>query len=133
MPHLSKGELDRNTRLELDERMLAFVALADSRARTKIFRELLTKTERMMLAKRLLMAVLILKRVPTHKIAKELRVSPSTVARFQLKIEIGKLSETVRFLSKDPKRELFIKKLTEILMIPFDAQYSSRNKYKRKI
>ena len=47
-----------------------------------------------MIAKRLAMVYLIDKNIPTHSISKLIKVSPSTVARFEVRFERNQLSKT---------------------------------------
>lgn len=55
--------------------------------RKLLLAELLTDTEKIMLAKRLAVIFLLAKNVPPYRIWNRLKISPSTVARFELGLE----------------------------------------------
>ena len=84
MPHISKKKLDTQITNELRKHLYTLVRNSGSQTRVLIFEELLTKTETIMLAKRI-GALLLLKRgLSLYKISRLLGVSPSTVERFKL-------------------------------------------------
>ena len=82
MPHVSKKKLKQKTFLKINDLLLdSLFPSASHNAGKSILKDLLTKTERVMLAKRLTMIVLINKGYSPYRITKILKVSSSTVAR----------------------------------------------------
>src|SRR3989338_1485253 len=104
MPHVSRHKVQDSTKRELEDYIASFLADTGSKARQNIFRELLTPTERLMIAKRLAMLYFISKNVPTHRISQTLRVSPSTVARFETAVGAGAYSNIILWINRHSKK-----------------------------
>lgn len=86
MPHISKKYLDRKVFLAMYERFYdTLVSLRNKSESVRLTNELLTPTERVMIAKRLAILYLIHKGHSIYEVEQTLKVSPSTVARYQLK------------------------------------------------
>lgn len=86
----------RNSRFKLDENVLEklfdlFFEVVGKKANKGEFRkvivDLLSPAERIMLAKRIAIIYLLLKKIDYYNICKVLKVSPSTVAKFSLLME----------------------------------------------
>lgn len=67
--------------------------------------ELLTRTEKIMLAKRIAVVLMLSNNIPQHKITEMLKMSPSTVAKMSLGVEIGKY-DTILEISKREKIDI---------------------------
>ena len=105
MPHISKQKLKKETLRQLDKKLVStFENAYESRAFAKVFRELFTRTEKIMFAKRLAIVFLLSKEIPQHRIVDMLKVSPSTVAKMSLKLENGKFETIIKTTKK--KNEL---------------------------
>lgn len=114
MPHISKKKIRRETYRKLNKKLLAtFESSYTSRNFPKFFGELFTKTEKVMLTKRLVIILLLSKEIPQHRIVTALKVSPSTVAKMSLKLEIGKYNEIVKAL--ETKKGGFVELIEFIL------------------
>lgn len=101
MPHVSKKKLDKTMSKKLWNQLLQTFEDAGKRSATNtVVGELLTQTERVMFAKRLTIILLLDKGVPQHVITEKLHVSPSTVTRMSLNIEIGKYKEILKISGK---------------------------------
>lgn len=101
MPHVSKKKLDNTISKKLWNQLLQIFKDAGKRSATNsIVGELFTPTEQIMFAKRLAIVLLLDKGVPQHVITDELNVSPSTVTRMSLNIEIGKYEEILKISGK---------------------------------
>ncbi len=87
--------------------------------------EILTPTERTMLAKRLLLILLLRKKVPDFTIARLLQMSPSTIARFALKVESGKFLKTGIWLETHQGQNRLLKIVEKLLLLPFEARQKS--------
>lgn len=83
MPHISSKKLKRKVFLKISDEFINFLANKKSPSDIKIpLSELLTETERIMLAKRLALLIMLKKNFSFSKIANVLHVSPSTIERY---------------------------------------------------
>ena len=77
---------------------------ADDRARVyPMLAELFTKTEKIMLAKRIALIYLLSKDVPFEKIEELLHLSPVTISKFSLKIDQDKFKQTIAIVNRRGK------------------------------
>jgi len=102
MPHLSSKKLDK----ELSDKLFKDLVNILNKSQGKKFfpnlvSELLTETEKQMLAKRFAIVVMLDSKIPQHKITDILKVSPSTVAIASLRLE----NEKYKFLLSASKKE----------------------------
>ncbi len=125
MPHISKHKVSDSVKQDLEEYLTALVASAGSNTRKLVFRELFTNTERIMIAKRIMILFLIEKRTATHTISEILRVSPSTVARFEGLTQQGTYKKTIAWLQRKEIGKPIIQLLTALASVPFKAQHKS--------
>ena len=102
MPHVSSKKLKRETLSKLyDEFGRAFEKSARE-SKTKLFLgDFLTKTEKIMLAKRFAVIYLLSQSIPMSYIAESLHMSYSTIFRMSLKYDIGKYSLLIRSVKKE--------------------------------
>lgn len=109
MPHISKQFLKGDAEKRLVDALVGTVTVKGSaRRRDKIFRELLTGIERLMLAKRLAIVVMLARGIPVDAISDKLKVSPSTVSRLRGSVEAGNYSETLRATKREKVDDLVI-------------------------
>jgi Trp operon repressor len=88
MPHVSKQKLKVETANEIYAALLEVISSTpESKKRKQLLNELLTGTEKIMLAKRLAVIFLLAKKVPPYRIWNKLKISPSTVARFEVNLD----------------------------------------------
>lgn len=88
MPHLSRFKLSKKAEEELIKNLeLVLAKLSKEEEMKEFLLSLLTSTERVMLAKRLAMAILIKEGVAESHIANTLHVTRETVSRMQLFLE----------------------------------------------
>lgn len=129
MPHISrqflKGNLERKLVLSLIENI---TRKGNAKSRSALCSELLTGTERLMLAKRLAVVCLLGKGVPFEQISKELKVSSSTVARLWTAMQQGKFKETIRTI-KLSKLDKFILSFFTVLLAGARPRYAPRWKF----
>lgn len=114
MPHVSKKKLDQ----EIFEKIFRKLVLVLEKAQNKnrlmsVLSELLTETEKIMLAKRLAIVLMLFGDTPQHRISEALFVSPSTITRTSLNIELGKY-DTIINISK--KERLDLEKIVWLLL-----------------
>ena len=106
MTHVSKRELDKRTFDKLFKQFVGVLQRAQNKNKFLfVLDELLTETEKIMLAKRLAIALLLFGDTPQHRIAEALFVSPTTVSKMSLKAEIGKY-DAIRHISAQEKINL---------------------------
>ena len=90
MPHISKKYLQEkhflNIHRELFELLTSFSNVKDARIALS---ELFTKTEKIMLAKRLGAIFMIAQKIPWHNIEETLKMSSSTVAKLANRHQFG--------------------------------------------
>ena len=91
MPHVSKRFLEKGKFLGINRQLYKVVSELVRSGKSKIiFDELLTKTEKLMLSKRLAIIIMLDQKESIYAIENILKVSPSTVARMLLLYENGK-------------------------------------------
>jgi Trp operon repressor len=106
MPHVSKIKIDPKFSEKLFKKLISILGKAQAKNYLPIvISELFTKTEKIMLAKRLAIILLLSDNIPQHKITDVLKVSPTTVAKISLQIKIGK-HKTILAISKKEKIDL---------------------------
>ena len=101
MPHISKQLLEKEKFIGIHKQFYKIITELSRSGNSKVvFSELLTKTEKLMLAKRLAIIVMLDKKESIYAIEQTLKVSPSTVARMSLSHENGKYSELLKEVRK---------------------------------
>ena len=103
MPHVSNKKINKKLSGKLFKKLLDILAgKRDRKVSSALISELLTPTEKIMLAKRLSLVLMLNDNIPQNKISEVLKMSPSTIARMSLKVEIGKYG-TILDISKKEK------------------------------
>lgn len=106
MPHVSKKKLKPETFNKIFKKLVSVLTKAQNKKQfIPVLEELLTETEKIMLAKRLAIVLALLNGIPQHRIVEVLLVSPSTVARISLQIEKGKY-DSIESISAKEKVDL---------------------------
>ncbi len=129
MPHISKKKLDQKIIDELEKHLYALVRNSGSQTRVRIFEELLTKTETIMLAKRIGALLLLKKGLSLYKISRLLGMSPSTVERFKLAMDSGKYRNTTDWVWKNSKEGSLDVLLTKLISLAFTGRTQSFKKF----
>ena len=102
MPHVSSQKLNKQNLNKLYSEFGKAFEHAVRNSKTKFFLgDLLTKTEKIMLAKRFAVICLLSEGVPVFYIAESLKMSYSTIFRMSLKYDIGKYADIVNLIKKD--------------------------------
>ena len=125
MPHISKGKITEKTQAEMGRLVDDMLLETSSRRRKRIFSELLTPTEKLMLAKRLTLIYLIEKDTPTFTISALLRVSPSTVARFETMVDRGAFYHTRAWARTYTRINTVLRLFLDLAAAPFRARNKS--------
>ena len=128
MPHISAKKIKANVLEDLEKNIDIFLTDTSIKQRHGVFKEIITETERIMLAKRIAMVFLLEKGFSTYETSKRLSISPSTAERYQLTISRGKYKQTLSMLKKFKNTNRFLRILTEIISIPFEARRKSFKK-----
>ncbi|PIP55945.1 MAG: hypothetical protein CO183_01170 [Candidatus Zambryskibacteria bacterium CG_4_9_14_3_um_filter_42_9] len=91
MSHVSKRKLDQETFDKIFRKLVLVLEHAQNKKKfVSVLEEILTETEKVMLAKRVAIVLLLLGDIPQHRISEALIVSPTTVSKMSLQVEIGK-------------------------------------------
>mgnify|MGYP003526438193 CR=1 FL=1 len=102
MPHLSSIELDKKLSDKLFNDLLDILNRSKKvELMTGVINELLTETEKLMLAKRIAIVLLLNANTPQSSIADILKVSTSTIAKTSLKMEQGRYHFILNASKKD--------------------------------
>jgi uncharacterized protein YerC len=102
MPHISSKQISK----ELSEKLLEdLIRILGKPKNGKIFagvvEELLTETEKIMMAKRIAIVLMLSSNTPHQSISDILKVSPATISKISLKIEIGKYDSILKVSQKE--------------------------------
>ena len=102
MPHISSKKLKKETLNKLYNQFGKAFEKSARKSEAKFFLgDLLTKTEKIMLAKRFAVIYLLSQGVPATYIAESLGMGYSTIFRMSLKYDIGKYSSLLRSITKE--------------------------------
>lgn len=108
MPHVSSKKLKKETLNKLYSEFGKALEKSAQKSGTKFFLEdLLTKTEKIMLAKRFAIIYLLSQDVPVSYIVESLGVSYPTLSRMSLKYDIGKYSLLLKTLGEKDKTNIW--------------------------
>ncbi|MFA6256750.1 MAG: Trp family transcriptional regulator [Candidatus Paceibacterota bacterium] len=102
MPHISSKKLKKDTLSRLYGQFSDAFEKSARKSQAKFFLgDLLTKTEKIMLAKRFAVIYLLSQDVPMSYIAESLGMSYTTVFKMSLKYDIGKYSALLRSVEQE--------------------------------
>ncbi len=133
MPHISKKKLGKKIEDTLERHMLSLVRDSASNSRVRIFEELLTKTERIMLAKRIGALFLLKKGLSLYRVSDILQISPSTAARFQRDLESNKYRHAAEWLWRKTEKGKFETFLESLVRLAFTGRAKSFKKFVEEI
>lgn len=120
MPHVSKHKLNKEVFKDLHERLIELLAGITAKAELSDFlSDLLTKTERTMIAKRLAIVVMLHKGYPFAVISRTLKVSEATVSAMRDRIDRGGrgFEKVLARLEKERKLESLLAKLDRAIRL----------------
>ena len=104
MPHISSKKLKQENLQKLYNEFSIALEKSARKSWVKLFlNDFLTRTEKIMLAKRFAVIYLLSKDVPTSYVAEALCMSPATIHRMSLKYEIGKYSSLLKTVKDEDK------------------------------
>jgi uncharacterized protein YerC len=125
MVHISKDKLDDVLRNKLFNELVHFIAPKSKASAENILGDLLTKTEKVMLAKRLAAIFMISEKVSLYKTATRLKLSTSTVKRMYTSYSFG---EYDRLLGELNRRKVEKEKFWELIELISRAGMPSMGK-----
>lgn len=115
---------------KLERYIVSTIRDTGTRTRVRMFNELLTRTEKIMLAKRIAVLLLLKKGMSPYKISTMLHISPSTAERFQRAVNAKKYTYTTDWIwrkhSKEGSRDALIETL---LSLAFTGRTQSFKKF----
>ncbi|MEK7114146.1 MAG: Trp family transcriptional regulator [Patescibacteria group bacterium] len=121
MTHVSRKRLKKEVATELADQFLTFLSLARTKTEARILaNELFSQTERVMLAKRLAIVVLLVRGYSFTQIEEALGVTRQTVIRVWKDMKTGKYDKIVRYAreyTKHFKKEGFMETLIRIIHV----------------
>ncbi|MES2135160.1 MAG: Trp family transcriptional regulator [Patescibacteria group bacterium] len=130
MPHVSKHPLKEEIANSIyKEFRKTLLTLKYRKVDSPFLDEFFTNTERIMLAKRLAIIALLLRGMSPYRIQKTLMISPSTIARLQLKLERGKLKRVEEILRESLELKGFWEKIETLLEIALPPRGKGRWKF----
>ena len=104
MPHISSKKLKKEHLQRLYNEFSSALEKSAKRSWIKFFlNDFLTRTEKIMLAKRFAVIYLLSKNIPITYIAEALYMSPTTIFRMSLKYDIGKYSSLLKIIEGENK------------------------------
>ncbi len=130
MPHISRRPMKPGMREKIFLRLFRSVRDAHTTTRSKYFLEdLLSPTEKLMLAKRLAMLLLVLEGASVYQIAETFTVSTSTARRMKLKIERNGCPYIVALYENRKLRKEFQKDILTLLRMGLPPRGRGRWKW----
>ena len=110
MPHVSSKKLKKGHLQKLYDKFSSALEKSAKKSWAKLFlSDLLTHTEKIMLAKRFAVIYLLSKDVPISYIAESLCMSPTTIFKMSLKYDIGKYSSLLKTIKNENLWEILEK------------------------
>ena len=130
MTHISRKNIKKDVADELADQFLTFLSLTRTKqdART-LARELLSQTERVMLAKRLAVVVLLVRGYTFVQIEETLGVSRQTVVRLWRETKEGRYEKIIRYARKHTshfKKESFLDAFIRVIHIGMPPRAGKR-------
>ncbi len=119
VPHISKHKPEQKVIDNVYSTLLDnLTTKGTSKDRTLVAAELLTNTEKIMLAKRLAIICMLGEGFSFEDIQETLRVSPSTVGRIWAAMQKGLFDQTIRILKKNKVNKGILSILATLLTAP---------------
>lgn len=109
--------------------MSSIIRDSGTKTRMQIFDELLTQTEKIMLAKRIGVLFLLKKGVSPYAISNILGVSSSTTERFNLAMRAKKYKHTIDWVWKNSDEGAFDKFMDSLVALAFTGRTKSFKKF----
>ena len=129
MPHISRIKLNQKVINILERHIDSVIRDAGTKTRSQIFDELLTPTEKIMLAKRLGILFLLKKGASIRVVGKLLGVSLSTINRFRNAVRVHRYNRTTDWVWKQGKEGKFDALMESLVSLVFTGRTKSFKKF----
>ncbi len=133
MAHLSKKELPSETVATIHRQLLSLFSSHNRNVAKVVTEEFLTETERLMLAKRLAIVMMLNEEISYYRISRTLAVSTSTIKRLHTELLNENFSATLKLANNKKGRENFWKALETILQAGMPPRGKGRWGFLNKI
>ena len=118
MPHVSRKKLKKKVFIKIGDELSDIIARANSSNNLDwLFKELITSTERVMLAKRLAIFLMLEKKYSFRAIARTLKVTLQTVVRFWKKIKAPNYKPLLKRVEKNKSGGRFLQDLEKMILM----------------
>ena len=118
MPHVSRKKLKKKVFIKIGEQLSSTIAKASSARELKwIFRELITPIERVMLAKRLAIILMLERGYSIDIIQKTLKVTPQTIVRFWKITKHSLYKPIIKEISNNKVKKDFWQELEKLILL----------------
>jgi uncharacterized protein YerC len=115
MPHISKKELEPYVREEIEAQLLRAFSNVQKKESQEVLEELLTETERLMIAKRLATIRMLQKDYSYYRIEQSLGISVSTSKRLHEQLLAGTFPTIEKQASRSREQAALLKTIETIL------------------
>lgn len=134
MVHLNKHKISEKLLVDLFTRLNETIARLDERQAGLFLNDLLGEEERVMLAKRLGIVVMIMEGYSMYRISRTLKVSPSTVEKIHTAIQQGAFSNVVPALKKNKLNYMAIVEIIDSILTVGGVMphYGQSHMYKKR-
>ena len=129
MPHLSEADLDAATHKRITRQLSGMLADKNAYVLSLLLHDLLTKTERLMLAKRLAAIVLLERGEQPYHIHQALKLSQSTILRLGNTLDRGGYQEITKALRQ---KSTLLDDIEKILQAGMPPRGKGRWRFLRK-
>ena len=130
MTHISRKKIKKDVASELADQFLTFLSLARTKQDARILaQELLSQTERVMLAKRLAVVVLLVRGYTFEQIEETLGVTRQTVVRLWRETKDGRYEKIIRYARKHTrhfKHESFLAAFIRVMHLGMPPRAGKR-------
>lgn len=118
MPHVSRKKLKKKVFIKIGEQLSSTIAKANSTRELRwVFSELITPTERVMLAKRLAIILMLERGYSIDIIQKTLKVTPQTIVRFWKITKHSFYKPIIRKISSNKAKSDFWQELEKFVLV----------------
>jgi len=118
MPHVSRKKLKKKVFIKIGEQLADTIAKANSARELRwVFKELITPTERVMLAKRLAIILMLERGYSFDIIQKTLKVTPQTIVRFWKITKQSSHKLVIKEISSNKAKKDFWQELEKLILL----------------
>jgi uncharacterized protein YerC len=127
MPHVSKNKISEKVMSKIKKDLISVISKPVNKK--TIIEDIFTETEYIMIAKRLAIIILITKGFSKYRISKNLKVSISTVIRFQKDIDLGRYSNLQKIVNSKQKSDVKIVDVLEKVLLMGMPAYVGKGRW----